>query len=111
MFTYCNNNPICCADPTGELTGGQIHDSVLAAIILDYTKAGYSFLSMRDTKIYYNGKNIWNGWGYCDLYDIQTGEVWELKKDSKSYTCTTTYANLISFDIPCKGDSYGLIFS
>ena len=47
---------------------------------------------MVDTLIYYNGKNIWNGWGFCDLYDTSTGEVWELKKASSSYTCTTKYA-------------------
>lgn len=92
MFVYCNNNPICCLDTTGDLTAGQIHDKVLEKIILDYEQGGYFFLSMSDTMIYYNGENIWNGWGFCDLYDKQTGEVWELKKDSKSYSCTTKYA-------------------
>ena len=92
MYAYCNNNPACCSDPTGELTDGQIHDSVLAAIILDYRSREYYYLSMTDTMIYYNGKDRWSGWGYCDLYDLQTGEVWELKKDSKSYSCTTQAA-------------------
>ena len=92
MYAHCNNNPACCSDPTGELTDGQIHDSVLATIILDYRSRGYYYLSMTDTMIYYNGKDRWSGWGYCDLYDLQTGEVWELKKDSKSYSCTTQAA-------------------
>ena len=86
------NNPVNCSDPTGELTDGQIHDSVLARIILDYMLGGYYFLSMFDTMIYYNGKDIWNGFGFCDLYDSQTGEVWELKKSSSSYSCTTKQA-------------------
>ena len=92
MFAYCNNNPTCNSDPTGELTDGQIHDSVLAAIIIDYRRSGYYHLSMTDTMVYYNGKNRWSGWGYCDLYDLQTGEVWELKKASNSYSCTTSAA-------------------
>ena len=92
MFAYCLNNPVVGHDPTGELTDAQIHDSVLAAIILNYMIEGYYGLSMVDTMIYYNGKNIWNGWGFCDLYDTQTGEVWELKKDSSSYSCTTKQA-------------------
>ena len=92
MFSYCNNNPVCCCDPTGKLTDGQIHDSVLAAIIMDYYWSGYYSLSMTDNMVYYNGRNIWEGWGYCDLYDLSTGEVWELKKDSSSYSCTTKYA-------------------
>ena len=92
MFVYCNNNPVCCYDPTGELTDAQIHNSVLAAIIVSYMQGGYYFLSMTDTLIYYNGENIWSGWGFCDLYDTWTGEVWELKKASSSYTCSTKYA-------------------
>ena len=92
MFAYCNNNPVCCSDPSGMLTDGQIHDAVLAAIILDYQESGYNYLSMASTLIYYNGKNIWQGWGYCDIYDTVTGEVWELKKASASYSCTTKYA-------------------
>jgi hypothetical protein len=92
MFAYCNNNPVRCADPTGELTEAQIHNSVLATIILSYMLEGYYCLSMVDTMIYYNGENILNGWGFCDLYDIETGEVWELKKDSSTYSCTTKQA-------------------
>ena len=92
MFAYCLNNPICGKDPTGTLTDGQIHNSVLSAIILDYMMSGYYGLSKANTMIYYNGENIWEGFGFCDLYDIWTGEVWELKKDSSSYTCTTKYA-------------------
>ena len=92
MFAYCNNNPVCCFDPTGCLTDSQIHNSVLASIILNYMASGYYFLSMVDTMIYYNGENLLNGWGFCDLYDTYTGEVWELKKASASYTCTTRYA-------------------
>ena len=92
MFAYCNNNPVCSIDPTGCFTDGQIHNIVLAAIVVSYVEKGYYYLKQHDTLIYYNGKNWKNGWGYCDLYDSKTGEVWELKKDSKSYTCTTTYA-------------------
>ena len=42
---------------------------------------------MHQTCIYYNGGNAKNGWGFCDLYNSRTGEVWELKKDSESLSC------------------------
>ena len=92
MFAYCNNNPVCCIDATGTITDTTVHNSVLAAIILSYQATGYNALSMKNTLIYYNGKNMRNGWGFCDLYDSSTGEVWELKKNSNSYSCKTKNA-------------------
>ena len=81
------------SDPSGELTQGQIHDLVLDEIIKKKKKEGRNSLTMEDTCIYYNCVDFWGGWGFCDLYDTVTGEVWELKKASTSYTCTTTYAS------------------
>ena len=92
MFVYCLNNPVCFSDPTGALTDGQIHDAVLATIIYTYMSTGYYTLSMQGTLIYYNGRNWLSGWGFCDLYDSATGEIWELKKSSAAYSCTTKYA-------------------
>ena len=45
----------------------------------------YPFVTRYKTCIYYNGYNIWGGWGYCDLYNATTGEVWELKRVTCSY--------------------------
>jgi len=44
-------------------------------------------VSFKDTCIYYNRENWLGGWGFCDLYNKKTGEVWELKKDSDSKSC------------------------
>lgn len=47
---------------------------------------------MTQTCIYYNGENIWGGFGYCDLFNTVTGEAWELKKESQSRSCKTSNA-------------------
>lgn len=39
------------------------------------------------------GKDRSGKWGYCDLYNSKTGEVWELKKNSTSPSCTTANAS------------------
>ena len=92
MFAYCGNNPVNFEDPTGELTQGQIHNLVLEEIIKEKKKEGRKTLSCHRTCIYYNCVDFWGGWGFCDLYDVASGEVWELKKESSSYTCSTEYA-------------------
>ena len=80
MFAYCINNPIAYSDPTGLLTRRQIHDKVLEEIIKEKIKQARATLRMEKTCIYKNGVNYHGGWGFCDLYDYETGEVWELKR-------------------------------
>ena len=93
MFAYCLNNPVSFEDPFGELPQGEIHNLVLDHIITKKKKEGRNTLSNSKTCIYYNCVDFWGGWGFCDLYDTDTGEVWELKKYSSSYTCTTAYSS------------------
>ena len=45
-----------------------------------------------DTLIIYDKPWKFRLFGFCDLYNVETGEMWELKKNSSSYTCTTAYA-------------------
>ena len=40
---------------------------------------------MYKTTIYYNKCNFLGGWGFCDLYDTDSGEVWELKRVTVSF--------------------------
>ena len=91
MFAYCLNNPAFYADESGDIpqavTDKIVHDMVLAHIC-----ANQANLSWTGTCIYYNGEDFWGGWGFCDLYNTQTGEVWELKKNSGSYSCRTSTA-------------------
>ena len=93
MFAYCNNNPVNYYDSDGNMPQAVedkiIHDKVLKEIC-----GQNSNLRMRKTCIYYNGVDSTGGWGFCDLYNISTGEVWELKKVSDSYTCTTAAASI-----------------
>jgi hypothetical protein len=93
MFAYCNNNPAIYSDETGHYTDGQIHDFVVEHIAEKSAKSGRILLYRRwDTLIIYD--HAWRGkwFGFCDLYDPTTGEVWEVKKNSRSYTCSTAYA-------------------
>ena len=46
-----------------------------------------TYVRYRDDNGDYTGK-----WGYCDLYNVKTGEVWELKKNSNSKSCRTENA-------------------
>ncbi len=93
MFAYCLNNPINHHDYTGYYTDGQIHDLVIEHIVQEAMGSGRVLLNKRwDTLIIYD--HPWRGrwFGFCDIYDPDTGEIWEVKKASKSYTCTTQYA-------------------
>ena len=101
MFAYCYNNPVKYYDYSGYLPkvieDKMVHDWVLKEICDNNDD-----LSWEGTCIYYNGTDYRGGWGFCDLYNTETGEVWELKKSSVSPTCTKTYA---SFQLAryCKG--------
>ena len=90
-YAYCNNAPVCCCDADGNIPqvviDKHIHDKVL-----DYICRNNEELSWKNTCVYYNGKNFLGGRGFCDLYNINTGEVWELKKRSESKSCQTSVA-------------------
>ena len=64
-----------------------IHNKVLRRICRQNADLRYT-----QTCIYYNGEDYKGGWGFCDLYNSETGEVWELKKNSSSWSCTTSAA-------------------
>lgn len=91
MFAYCGNDPVNNCDPTGDIPilDAYIHREVLKEISngnseLSYTK---TCIRYRDENKEYTGK-----WGFCDLYNTSTGEVWELKKNSDSKSCRTENA-------------------
>ena len=93
MFAYCLNNPVNHLDSHGYYTDGQIHDFVIEEIVKREARKDRALKHNRaDTLIIYD--HAWrNKWfGFCDLYDPNTGEVWEVKKQSNSYTCSTKYA-------------------
>ena len=82
----------------GLFTDGYVHRKVLQYIC---GKEAYSgSLQYQNTCIYYNGVDRSDGWGFCDLINIDTGEIWELKKDSTSWSCTTEQAR-------CRSNSCG----
>ena len=81
MFAYCLNNPVCYVDPNGNLTKGQIHNEVLGEICFYNPE-----LRMTKTCVYYNPVSN-KKWGFCDLFNPNTGEVWELKRYSTAPSC------------------------
>ena len=91
MFAYCNNNPVNSSDPTGNIPvlDGYIHREVLK----DICKKNQALSDKQTCVRYRNEKKEYTGkWGFCDLYNKDTGEVWELKKNSNSKSCRTENA-------------------
>ena len=90
MFAYCGNNPIVRTDDSGQAyTPGQIHDFVIDDICKnDPNKEG----SREENKVIYPKPILFSTYGYCDLYDNITGEVWELKRFSGAASCQFVYA-------------------
>ena len=90
-FIYCNNNPVNYTDEDGDFPQAvldkMVHDRVLGHIVTMNPN-----LTFHETCVYYNGEDWKGGWGFCDLYNKKTGEVWELKKNSKNRSCTAIRA-------------------
>ena len=90
MFAYCNNNPIRWYDPTGtRLSSTEIHNSVIKDIASRYVNIRYD-------KTYMKYKTIFKThlYGYCDFYNIQTGEIWEVKRFGGGITCSILSATI-----------------
>ena len=84
MFAYCNNNIINSKDPTGEhYTPGQIHDFVLEDICMHDPKKEY-----KNNYMIYKERYWGHTYGFCDLYDTTTHEIWELKRINSGATCS-----------------------
>ena len=94
MFAYCGNNPVFRRDDSGTYyTPGQIHDFVVHDICKNNpNKTG------DDTYISYyspilKGKK-WYTYGFCDIYDTETHEVWEVKRLGGGSTCSPAAAGI-----------------
>ena len=91
MFAYCGNNPVSFYDETGYAVT-PIRDKIVHDYVLGIICSQNSDLSYKETCIYYNKLDWTGGWGFCDLYNKETGEVWELKKNSNLGSCSTSRA-------------------
>jgi hypothetical protein len=70
------NNPITYVDPSGEIAyPGQIHNAVVNHIQMKYAVSGMQKNKMIDYRF---------GFGYADLVNVITGEVWEVKRNTLS---------------------------
>ena len=73
LYVYCINNPIVLCDSLGEAaTSGQIHNWVVRDIWIRYMPVGM----LRDVTIDYPS----GGYGFADLVNVITREVWEVKR-------------------------------
>lgn len=99
MFAYCNNNPTCFIDLTGEspigpLTIGDyyyIHKMVQA----DCTrKNGW------DMKVYVSGNK---GRGFLDLYDTKNNQYYEIKSDGAAKRSSTS-RKMAKYDVATVKD-------
>jgi len=88
MFAYCNNNPVNYSDPSGKaLTPTHIHNAVVDDIIRH--NPGKTKTS---PKILYYATYYGREYGLCDVYDINTGEVWDVKRYKGGTTCSPSAA-------------------
>ena len=93
LFAYCRNNPIGYYDVSGfvptPIADKLVHDNVLSFICNQYPELKWTQTCIR----FVDNFGVPTGrWGFCDLYNPTTGEVWELKKDSTSRSCRTVNA-------------------
>ena len=92
MFAYCGNNPVNRRDDLGSFyTPGQLHDFVVQDICnnnpnksSDKTYISYLKSIIRGNKRY--------KFGFCDVYDTVTHEVWEVKRISLAPSCSPVSA-------------------
>ena len=96
LYVYCCSNAVLYVDPTGELLqavrDAVVHNAVLDHIAYENPITENRSLTRHNTYVLRNGVDRTDGWGFVDLYDSMTGEVWELKKNSTSRKCSTEYA-------------------
>ena len=84
MFAYCNNNSVNYFDPFGfALTSTEIHNAVVDDIIKNNPGK-----TKDHTKIVYYATYYGMEYGLCDIYDISTGEVWDVKRYKGGSTCS-----------------------
>ena len=84
MFVYCGNNPAIRIDKSGHrYSNTEIHNLVLKDICDNHPT-----MTQKETYMKYKNKYLWHTYGYCDLYDTQSGEVWEVKRFMGGITCT-----------------------
>jgi len=88
LYAYCINNPLMYIDYGGEaLSLSTVHHWVVEDI---RAKNAASVNMISNTRIDYK-----NGlWGFADLVSLDTGEVWEVKKNSKWISMTSATKQL-----------------
>ena len=92
MFAYCGNNPVSNEDPTGNLyTPTELHNFVLKEICDNDPQKTWQNTHMVYEIPYWKGKKF-SVYGYCDLYDTVTHEIWDAKHFGGGLTCTKLYA-------------------
>ena len=89
MFAYCGNNPVIREDKSGQTySSTEIHNFVLEDICKKHPT-----MSRKNTYMKYKKKYWWHTYGYCDLYDTQSGEVWEAKRYMGGISCSKAAAS------------------
>ena len=92
MFAYCGNNPINYIDETGEYyTPGQIHDFVIEDICNNNPNKRGKNTYMIYKEPYLKGSK-YHFYGYCDIFDIETHEIWEVKRFGGGSSCSLAAA-------------------
>lgn len=92
MFAYCGNNPVFRRDDTGTYYfSGEIHNFVVDDICKNNTNKTGDDTYISYYKPILKGRK-WYTYGFCDVYDTVTHEVWEVKRLGGGPTCTPAAA-------------------
>ena len=93
MFAYCGNNPIIFVDNTGTYyTSGQIHNFVVEDICKNNPNKHGKNTYMTYKEPYQKG-NRYYLYGYCDVFDMSTHEIWEVKRYGGGSSCSVAAAS------------------
>ena len=92
MFAYCGNNPIMYIDTQGtDYTSGQIHNFVVEDICKNnpYKEGKLTYMIYKQP--YLKGKK-YHLYGYCDVFDVETHGIWEVKRIGGGSSCSPVAA-------------------
>jgi len=93
-YAYCKGNPIMFSDPSGLLWQGRIHNDVVDKIVELDQPPGMQSNKRVDFPQLPRGSRGRMRYGYVDLFNPITHEMWEVKRCTESIVLATSQLSL-----------------